>query len=58
MAWTSFSSIRTFQIDLDDAGIKKLADKIKKKGFDVGSVVAPVWSDGSAMGTKSSGRTA
>jgi len=37
-------------IDIDDAGIKKLADKIRKKGFVVGSVVAPVWFDGSAMG--------
>ncbi len=37
-------------IDIDDNGIKKLADKIKKKGFEVGSVVAPVWFDGSAMG--------
>jgi sugar phosphate isomerase/epimerase len=39
-------------IDIDDAGIKKLADKIKAKGFDVGSVVAPVWFDGSAMGNE------
>jgi sugar phosphate isomerase/epimerase len=37
-------------IDIDDDGIKKLADKIKGHGFDVGSVVAPVWFDGSAMG--------
>jgi sugar phosphate isomerase/epimerase len=37
-------------IDIDDTGIKKLADKIRKKGFVVGSVVAPVWFDGSAMG--------
>ena len=37
-------------IDIDDSGIKKLAEKIKKKGFEVGSVVAPVWFDGSAMG--------
>jgi sugar phosphate isomerase/epimerase len=39
-------------IDLDDAGIKQLADKIRKRGFDVGSVVAPVWFDGSAMGNE------
>src|SRR6187551_446201 len=39
-------------IDIDDDGIKKLADKITKKGFVVGSVVAPVWFDGSAMGTE------
>jgi sugar phosphate isomerase/epimerase len=41
-------------IDIDDDGIKKLADKIRKKGFVVGSVVAPVWpptGGGSAMGS-------
>ncbi|MES2791440.1 MAG: TIM barrel protein [Planctomycetota bacterium] len=37
-------------IDLDDDGVKRLADKITAKGFEVGSVVAPVWFDGSAMG--------
>lgn len=37
-------------IDISDDGIKKLAEKIQKKGFVVGSVVAPVWFDGSAMG--------
>ena len=37
-------------IDIKDDGIKKLADKIRAKGFEVGSVVAPVWFDGSAMG--------
>ena len=37
-------------IDLDDDGIKRLADKIRSKGFVVGSVVAPVWFDGAAMG--------
>src|SRR5437762_13299313 len=31
-------------IDISDDGIKKLAAKIKGKGFNVGSVVAPVWS--------------
>src|SRR5436190_10658111 len=40
-------------IDIDDDGIKALADKIQSKGFVVGSVVAPVWpptGGGSAMG--------
>src|SRR5436309_16024822 len=42
-------------IDIDDAGISRLADKIRSKGFFVGSVVAPVWpptGGGSAMGTE------
>src|SRR6478736_125590 len=41
-------------IDIDDDGIKRLADKISSKGFVVGSVVAPVWQPtggGSAMGS-------
>ena len=37
-------------IDISDDGIKALADKIAAKGFVVGSVVAPVWFDGNAMG--------
>ena len=37
-------------IDISDDGIKALADKIRGKGFAIGSVVAPVWFDGSAMG--------
>lgn len=37
-------------IDLDDDGIKRLAEKIQSRGLTVGSVVAPVWFDGSAMG--------
>jgi sugar phosphate isomerase/epimerase len=37
-------------IDSTDDAIKALADKIAAKGFVVGSVVAPVWFDGSAMG--------
>ncbi len=37
-------------IDITDDGIKALADKIRKRGFVVGSVVAPVWFEGSAMG--------
>jgi sugar phosphate isomerase/epimerase len=41
-------------IDSSDDDLKKLADKIRKKGFDVGSVVAPVWpptGGGAAMGS-------
>jgi sugar phosphate isomerase/epimerase len=41
-------------IDIDDDGIKRLADKIRAKGLAVGSVVAPVWpptGGGSAMGS-------
>src|SRR3954465_3331253 len=30
-------------IELDDDGIKRLADKITSRGFKVGSVVAPAW---------------
>jgi sugar phosphate isomerase/epimerase len=40
-------------IDSTDDQLKKLADKVRKKGFVVGSVVAPVWpptGGGSAMG--------
>ncbi len=37
-------------IDIDDAGIAALADKVRDKGFVVGSVVAPVWFEGAAMG--------
>jgi sugar phosphate isomerase/epimerase len=37
-------------IDINDDGIKALADKIKSKGLVVGSVVAPVWFDASAGG--------
>lgn len=39
-------------IDIDDDGLKAIADKITAKGFVVGSVVAPVWGGtggGSAM---------
>ncbi len=42
-------------IDIDDDGIKELAEKIQSKGFVVGSVVAPVWpptGGGSAMGSE------
>jgi len=41
-------------IDISDDGLKALADKIRSKGFVVGSVVAPVWpptGGGSAMGS-------
>jgi sugar phosphate isomerase/epimerase len=39
-------------IDISDDGIQALADKIRGKGFVVGSVVAPVWFEGSAMGSE------
>jgi sugar phosphate isomerase/epimerase len=41
-------------IEADDDGIKRLADKVRAKGFVVGSVVAPVWQPtggGAALGT-------
>ncbi len=41
-------------IDIDEDGIKRLAEKIQSNGFVVGSVVAPVWpptGGGSAMGS-------
>ncbi len=40
-------------IDIDDDGIKRLADNVRSRGLVVGSVVAPVWpptGGGSAMG--------
>ncbi|MDQ6631970.1 MAG: sugar phosphate isomerase/epimerase [Verrucomicrobiota bacterium] len=40
-------------IDASESDLKKLAEKIRKKGFEIGSVVAPVWpptGGGSAMG--------
>jgi sugar phosphate isomerase/epimerase len=37
-------------IDSSDDEIKRLADRIKSKGFVVGSVVAPVWFDAAALG--------
>jgi sugar phosphate isomerase/epimerase len=42
-------------IQVDDEGIKRLADKVSAKGFVVGSVVAPVWQPtggGPAMGSE------
>src|SRR5262247_1571629 len=41
-------------IDSTDDDLKRLADKVRKRGFVVGSVVAPVWpptGGGSAMGS-------
>jgi sugar phosphate isomerase/epimerase len=41
-------------IDIDEEGLKRVADKIQAKGFVVGSVVAPVWpptGGGSALGS-------
>src|SRR6185436_3140109 len=38
------------ELDISDDGIKALADKIQAKGLVVGSVVAPVWFFGAAMG--------
>ncbi|MBI4621928.1 MAG: TIM barrel protein [Verrucomicrobia bacterium] len=38
------------EIDISDDGIQALADKIRSKGLVVGSVVAPVWFFGNAMG--------
>jgi sugar phosphate isomerase/epimerase len=37
-------------IDVSDDGIRTLADKIRSRGLAIGSVVAPVWFDASAMG--------
>ena len=37
-------------IDIADEDLKRLADRIRSRGLVVGSVVAPVWFDGSAMG--------
>lgn len=39
------------EIDLSDDDIKNLVDKIQSHGFVVGSVVAPVWFYGSALGS-------
>lgn len=46
-------------IDIDDQGLRAVADKIASKGFAIGSVVAPVWpptGGGSAM-DEGEGRT-
>lgn len=42
-------------IDIDDDGLKRVADKVQSRGFVVGSIVAPVWAPtggGSAMGSE------
>src|SRR5882672_4553107 len=39
-------------IDISDDDLQALAAKIRSKGFVVGSVVAPVWFDGSAIGNE------
>ena len=39
-------------IDITDDDLKDLADKIQRYNFVVGSVVAPVWFDGAAMGSQ------
>src|SRR5258708_3545550 len=46
-------------IDSSDDDIKKLADKVRAKGFVVGSVVAPIWpptGGGAAMGDEADRR--
>src|ERR1041385_2324457 len=30
-------------IDIDDDGLKRIAEKVQARGFVVGSVVAPIW---------------
>jgi sugar phosphate isomerase/epimerase len=37
-------------IDVTDDGLKALAEKIQKRGLVIGSIVAPVWFFGAAMG--------
>jgi sugar phosphate isomerase/epimerase len=39
-------------IEISDDDLKDLADRIRKYDFVVGSVVAPVWFDGAAMGSE------
>ncbi len=42
-------------IDIDDDGLKRIAEKVQAKGFVVGSVVAPIWGPtggGPAMGSR------
>src|SRR5947209_250428 len=43
-------------IDIDDDGLKRIAEKFRSKGLAIGSVVAPVWpptGGGAAMGSDS-----
>ncbi|HMP77950.1 MAG TPA: TIM barrel protein [Pirellulaceae bacterium] len=37
-------------IDIDQAGLRELADRVRQYNLVIGSVVAPVWFDASAMG--------
>ena len=46
-----FLSDPHISIDIDDDGIKKLADKLKVKSLVAGSLVAPIWG-GPAMGSE------
>lgn len=39
-------------IDIDDDGLKALAEKVQGKGLVIGSVVPPVWFFGNAMGSE------
>ncbi len=56
VAGTRFDGVDIFlyephtPIDVDDAGLRQLADRVAQHGLVVGSVVAPVWFDASAMG--------
>ena len=43
-------------IDIDEPGLRALADRIAARGLVVGSVVAPVWFDASAMGDETQRR--
>jgi sugar phosphate isomerase/epimerase len=43
-------------IDIGDDDLKATADRVASRGFKVGSVVAPVWFDGSAMGDETQRR--
>src|ERR1051326_1671477 len=56
---TRFDGVHIFlldphiSIDIDDDGLKCIAEKVQSKGFVVGSVVAPIWAPtggGPAMG--------
>src|SRR4051812_43018098 len=43
-------------IDIDDDGLKRIAERFRSKGLAIGSVVAPVWpptGGGAAMGSES-----
>ncbi|MDQ8182035.1 TIM barrel protein [Pelagicoccus sp. SDUM812005] len=57
---TTFDGVDLFlysphvDIDSSDEAIEALAEKISSRGLQVGSVVAPVWFDGTAMGDEDS----